>query len=459
MRVPSKLRFALVVAVAIGAVAPVAEGQIAVHGSWSLTLDHDGKPRVSYVIGHLWLASRVADGIWSYEPVTDGVPAPRWEAGTSLAVDAAGDPFIAYSGDEGGLALARRTGGTWSAESVDPQARATGPSLALDGEGRPRVAYVDEISGSLEFCAWDGVSWSTETVAAVASPEAYVPFAGSLALESDGDPCISYFDYLDSHLKLASRHSGVWSIEVVQGPMDATWSSLALEADDDPCVGFRDAAGDLRLASRHVGQWEIETVDHVGSAVGRGVIRLDAAESPCASYVTNPAGELRFAEKEDGTWSAVTVDTGIQDMGTGPALALDAQGVPHLAYEKYGLQYATRPGTVWQTETIVLWPGSVGERPSRPLRLAAWPNPVGRGALQVAFSLPGGANEGVELLLHDVTGRRVATLYRGTVSPETRVVSWTAWDERGRPLPGGVYLLSARGSHGEASDLKVVVLR
>ena len=60
--------------------------------------------------------------------------------GTSLALDAAGRPSIAYVAGAD-LMLARWNGTAWTTEVVDPALYSSYPSLALDGAGNPVIAY------------------------------------------------------------------------------------------------------------------------------------------------------------------------------------------------------------------------------------------------------------------------------------------------------------------------------
>ena len=77
---------------------------------------------------------------------------------------------------------------------------------------------------------------------------------------------------------------------------------------------------------------------------------------------------------------------------------------------------------------------AVGGPSASGLRLAApWPNPTQAG---VNFAFAGqGAGE-LEIL--DVTGRRVATPWRGQLAGE-RTARWEGTDDQGRGVPNGMY--------------------
>jgi hypothetical protein len=85
--------------------------------------------------------------------------------------------------------------GTWNIQTVDSDGD-TGywPSLALDSAGNPHISYFLHIvaSGDLKYASWESVSgtWNIQTVDSDRNVEAKT----SLALDSAGNPHISYHD-------------------------------------------------------------------------------------------------------------------------------------------------------------------------------------------------------------------------------------------------------------------------
>lgn len=66
-----------------------------------------------------------------------------------------------------------------------------------------------------------------------------------------------------------------------------------------------------------------------------------------------------------------------------------------------------------------------------------YPNPFNAGT-NIAFSLERRAEVVLEVL--DITGKKISTVYRGTLAAGEYSFSWQAVDDRGRELPSGVYL-------------------
>jgi len=95
------------------------------------------------------------------------------------------------------------------------------------------------------------------------------------------------------------------------------------------------------------------------------------------------------------------------------------------------------------------------------------PNPLrDQGMLRVTAALAAGAKAGTpghaiglpgEVMLVDMTGRVVRTLWRGTLDRLTFDVPFTARDEQGRAIPPGLYFVVVRaGEHRSISRVAVV---
>lgn len=83
--------------------------------------------------------------------------------------------------------------------------------------------------------------------------------------------------------------------------------------------------------------------------------------------------------------------------------------------------------------------------------LQVWPNPC---AGRSQISLVGKPFEG-RLAIFDIRGRRVRQF---ELQPEQRVLSWDGYDQRGKPLPAGVYFLRLAGA-GYETQHKLTLLR
>ena len=193
----------------------------------------------------------------------------------------------------------------------------------------------------------------------------------SLALGSNNNPHISYYDRIEDKLKYA-YYDGTWHVSIVDSAIiDCSGlgcecpgqTSLALDSNDNPHIiyyeRFYDNGWHQNLKYAYYDDtWHIETVDDISTFSSSFLfcsIALDSNDTPHISY--EKLDEIKYAYY-DGSWHKETVDVaGIW----GPvvsSLILDRADNPHIVYgvyyEYYGdgeLKYAHYDGN-WHIELI-----------------------------------------------------------------------------------------------------------
>jgi len=102
-------------------------------------------------------------------------------------------------------------------------------------------------------------------------------------------------------------------------------------------------------------------------------------------------------------------------------------------------------------------PVAVEEGPlSSAFRLhGAWPNPFNP-ATRIAFSLDVGTR--VDLLVHDVSGRRIRALAGEVLDAGEHSYVWDGRDDRGRAMPSGLYFATVRAGN-QVESTKLVLLK
>ena len=252
----------------------------------------------------------------------------------------------------------------------------TGPgdqqySLALDSNDNPHVSYFEVGYNILKYAKWDGSSWNIETVDSgyLGAP---IGEYSSIALDSNDNPHISYYaGSPDNDLKYAKWDGSGWNIETVDSADDVGWcTSLALDGSDNPRISYYDYTNhDLKYAKWDGSGWNIEMVDSDGGVGWCTSLALDSSDNPHISYMDDTNYDLKYAKWDGSSWNIETVDSD-GFAGWYSSIALDSSDNPHISYydhtNYYDLNYAKWDGSSWNIEAVDS-AGEVGEYTSMAL--------------------------------------------------------------------------------------------
>ncbi|WP_164014539.1 kelch repeat-containing protein [Pyxidicoccus trucidator] len=174
------------------------------------------------------------------------------------------------------LCYGRDSAGEWKRERVDvPGSYGGPPSVAVDGEGRPHLAYYDTNKKVLVHAMKGASGWTLETVDASAD----VGRDASLALDAQGRPHIAYRDETNKDLKYAHWTGSAWNLQQVDTPDDVGGTpALALDAQGRPHISYEDVTRDnLKYARWNGTAWEVTTVDASGAGGSDSALAVDAS--------------------------------------------------------------------------------------------------------------------------------------------------------------------------------------
>jgi len=340
-----------------------------IHGGFSLALDLNGNPHVSYsqfpgpTIGfeppsRLKYAKLTTLG-WSIEIVDKGVGIY-----SSLAIDANNNPYISYNKiadyRKYNLMFAKWTGSEWAVQVVDNLSNIGESSLVLDVDGNPHVSYYDETNSALKYARWSDKGWSIE----IADDAGDVGRYTSLALDANNNPHISYSDVVNYGVKYAKRAPLGWQIETVENIGDRISGkafpipSIAIDADGNPHISYQYPAwpvSALKYAKRTLSGWQMETVDNVDGAL-HSSIALDAESTPHIIYQSDAIDSvLKYARLTTSGWQIETVDGGAC---SNDSIAIGVKDTPSVVYQRSlrTLNYATRTAlTPQEISPVLLW--------------------------------------------------------------------------------------------------------
>ena len=246
------------------------------------------------------------------------------------------------------LIYAQRNQAGWHEEIVPTppeEALGVGTALTLDPDRRPHIAY--PLYDGLRYTYHDGAAWHTESVNGVATS------GPSLALDSNGWPRVTYNDLSAKGIRYAYRDGGGWHIRTPSPDYVGTvaYPSLDIDAGDRTHMSYGSLTGSPNptlYARPEATGWYTERIgegSHFASLV------LDDDDLPHVGYGDEP----HYAYLDAGGWHTETVDHALSYY---IELELDGSGKPHLAYVDYtryysnSIRYAWHTDTGWQTKAV-----------------------------------------------------------------------------------------------------------
>jgi len=133
--------------------------------------------------------------------------------------------WVGFDGNDTEIYAVSGDGRTWSrprrvsSDDTDPLAYDTHPRLAVGADGKPWLAWVSSeglFDDVIVVSRWDGTGWSAEEV--VSAPDDTPDVWPSLALDADGQPWIAWQDVVGAGAKAR------WRIHVANRMADGRWS-------------------------------------------------------------------------------------------------------------------------------------------------------------------------------------------------------------------------------------------
>ena len=298
----------------------------------------------------------------------------------------------------------------WNFDVIDTAIDITWPSIQVDSQGYPHIAYTREDIPTqvitIAYAYFNGFGWAHSTV----MESSDLNTACYLALNSSDEPCILFTaDDGDYHLCHAiPSGGGGWSVDtVVTSSLTLYLDCLAMGPDDNPrcvydeidwqgtagkdhyylyfdgadwqqellyeyCIGIFVGCPSMAVASdgtvhiseyrgdefisylyhleRIGGTWETEVLGEIyGSDTD---IALTSAGNPCIVYISS--NEVMYGWYNGSSWSHTPVDP-IHDFSRDCVLAIDGSDMSHIAfYDKSGfdLRYAWGSGSSFSNMTL-----------------------------------------------------------------------------------------------------------
>lgn len=250
---------------------------------------------------------------------------------------------------------------TWQHTVVDDQADVgLYQSLQLDAEDRPVIAYYDytneilRVATCLDNCDSPSPSWQLGVVDDGGEEESDVGMYASLQLDSNERPVIAYYDYDYGLLQIAKclndcrSDNPQWEIQYLDGFNEGendvgAYASLQLDSQDRPVISYHDYdENTIKLATcthdcdEAGSSWhwrKVETADYQGGSA----LRLDSQDRPVISYFGTSGEQLRLVscegncDQESPSWAVTLMDEGLAP-GSSSLLFLGDSGFARIFY-------------------------------------------------------------------------------------------------------------------------------
>jgi len=193
-------------------------------------------------------------------------------------------------------------------------------SLTLNSKGFPVISYWDYTNGNLKVAVCGNATCSTKTITTVDSSEAGAQNIGSrtsLVLNGDDFPAILYDDFYNgNHLKLALCGNVTCTAKkIVIVDENGALGSLALNNNGLPVISYYGASTsdlNLKLAvcdDAACTTKTITTVDSAGNVGWDTSLALNKSGYPVISYLDNTNRDLKLAVCGNVTCTAKTINT------------------------------------------------------------------------------------------------------------------------------------------------------
>ncbi|MGF7117584.1 chitobiase/beta-hexosaminidase C-terminal domain-containing protein [Methanobacterium oryzae] len=311
--------------------------QIDTNIEWnSIVIDSSGNPHIAYYqkensatdLPDLKYAYKDSAG-WHYKTLLSHTQGSgRY---VSLALDSAGNPHIAYyQNTPDTLWYAYKNSAGWHYFAIANNTDVSHINLLLYND-LPRISYYENTEERIKYMYYNGTNWFTESATSMWIYGHY----NSLALNSNGQPRISYYEYNTTTdtgiLKYTKRSpTGTWQTSTVDDSGDVgLWNSIATDSLGNPYISYNVYDGALKFAYWKDNQWVIETVDNLMSVASK--ILLDSSGNPRILYQDYISGNLKYAYKDDAGWHTSYVDT-INGISQWISFTISPSGIPSVSY-------------------------------------------------------------------------------------------------------------------------------
>ena len=284
------------------------------------------------------------DSLFGGAPGSAGAPLV-WDGDeTAYAAAVRGGILVVYTIDDAGDVTAKRVA------SATPAVR---PALAIDPSGTLHVLYIDWYHRDLRYATNGDKGWTTRKVVDAGD----VDEAISIAADADGNAHAVYYNSGSDQLRYATNASGNWLTSRITDDYVSDYYNtrygLAVTSEGEPLVFFFDSYNDSYVMAERFGSgWTTTTIIN-DVATGDCGVFVDGDDNVHLTYMAGGSWDsvLRYATNKSGGWNSQQVDADVEGAGVCSHVTVDADGFVHTCHlTRYGTpKCATNASGRWRS--------------------------------------------------------------------------------------------------------------
>lgn len=205
-------------------------------------------------------------------------------------------------------------------------------SMVLDKNDYPRIAYLDTDTRQIKLASWNGKEWLIEAPLRLVRKIPDKGFRISLAVNSQGVPCIAYFGPQYHSMNYMEKRDGKWIVEIIDhgspGHSVGEFCSLALDSRDIPHISYYDTGKQCLKYATKKKKWRSSIVDSDHGTGTYSCMAIDGSDSPHIAYYDPKGGIVRYCTIEKGKWKIQKTDCQSSQF----SMKLDPKGKPYIAF-------------------------------------------------------------------------------------------------------------------------------
>jgi hypothetical protein len=276
---------------------------------------------------------------------------------SNIAVDSQNNPSIAYYSKTAGSGLryAKRSNGTWAFINITTGGSVDSIALAMQKNDSSHISFrsgTDVTHSLLYYAANSSGSWLTVPI----DTSGYnTGFGNSIAVDGNGYIHIAYINP-SLVLQYASNTQGSWTIQPFAYSSYLKQTSIRTDTRNYVHIAANKSGGGILYFTNSGGYWKQETAVSAGSLTGSTALALDAQGIPSIAYAGQTDSEtleISVATSRGGFWHSVMSHAYYFDesyqYGFSGSLMIGTTGSYHLFLDvNAGMYYLTNHSGSWK---------------------------------------------------------------------------------------------------------------